>query len=139
MYRRILVPVDIDEPSSWAKSLPTAVALAERFEASLALVTVVPNQTLVLQAEWSPIAYREMLEVASARLASLAGSVAGVEIAHHVETGSIYGGILAAAERIAADLIVLASHRPAMKDYLIGANAARVVRHARCSVFVVRD
>ena len=26
----------------------------------------------------------------------------------------------------------------AMKDYLLGANASRVVRHARCSVFVVR-
>jgi len=26
-----------------------------------------------------------------------------------------------------------------MKDYLLGTNAARVVRHARCSVLVARD
>jgi nucleotide-binding universal stress UspA family protein len=37
-----------------------------------------------------------------------------------------------------ADLIVVGSHRPAMKDYLLGTNAARVVRHAHCSVLVVR-
>ena len=36
------------------------------------------------------------------------------------------------------DLIVMASHRPELKDYLIGPNAARVVRHADCSVQVVR-
>jgi len=33
---------------------------------------------------------------------------------------------------------VLASHRPDLKDYLLGPNAARVVRHADRSVFVVR-
>ena len=37
-----------------------------------------------------------------------------------------------------ADLIVLASHKPALKDYLLGANASRVVRSAPCSVHVVR-
>jgi nucleotide-binding universal stress UspA family protein len=36
-------------------------------------------------------------------------------------------------------VIVLASHRPELKDYLLGPNAARVVRHAKCSVLVVRD
>jgi nucleotide-binding universal stress UspA family protein len=29
--------------------------------------------------------------------------------------------------------------QPAMKDYLIGANAAKVVRHPACSVLVVRE
>jgi universal stress protein F len=31
------------------------------------------------------------------------------------------------------------SNRPAMKDYLLGTNASRVVRHARCSVLVARE
>ena len=53
--------------------------------------------------------------------------------------GGIGGGILHLAEQLEADLIVLASHRPEMRDWLIGANAARVVRHARCSVLVVRE
>lgn len=139
MYRSILVPVDLDQPSSWEKALPTAVTLCRCFDASLALVTVVPDWTLMLEAQWSPIAFREFIDVASARLATLAGSVTEIAAAHHVETGGVYAGIIAAAERIGADLIVLSSHRPEMKDYLLGANAARVVRHAKCSVFVVRQ
>jgi nucleotide-binding universal stress UspA family protein len=140
MYRSILVPVDLDQPSSWEKALPTAVALCRCFGASLALTTVVPNWSLVLEAQWSPIALREFVDVAAARLATLAGTVTEIsEVGHHVEIGGVYGGILAAAERFKADLIVLSSHRPEMRDYLLGANASRVVRHARCSVFVVRE
>jgi universal stress protein F len=139
MYRTILVPVDLDQPSSWAKALPTAAALCRSFGAELALVTVIPDKALALEAQWSPIAYREMLDLAHARLGALAEDVRPLAAAVHVEAGSIYGGILTVADRIHADLILLASHRPAMKDYLLGANAARVVRHARCSVFVVRD
>lgn len=140
MYRSILVPVDLDQPNSWEKSLPTAVALCRCFDASLALVTVVPDWNLVLEAQWSPISFREFLDVARTRLAVLADTVAEIpNVTHYVETGGVYAGILAVAERIQVDLIVLSSHRPEMKDYLLGANASRVVRHARCSVFVVRD
>lgn len=140
MYRSILLPVDLDEPSSWGKALPVAVSLCRCFGASLALTTVVPDWNVILEVQRSPIAYREFLEIARARLATLADSIADLSgVEHHVETGSIYRGILAVAERIGADLIVLSSHRPEMKDYLLGANASRVVRHARRSVFVVRD
>ena len=52
---------------------------------------------------------------------------------------SIYAKILGVAEEAEADLIVVGPHRPAMKDYLLGTNAARVLRHARCSVLVARD
>ncbi len=34
--------------------------------------------------------------------------------------------------------IIVASHKPNVGDYLLGTTAARVVRHATCSVFVVR-
>ena len=46
--------------------------------------------------------------------------------------------ILALAEESGADCIVIASHRPGFGDYLIGSTAARVVRHAPCSVMVLR-
>jgi universal stress protein F len=50
-----------------------------------------------------------------------------------------YAGILGVAEEAGADLIVVGSHRPAMRDYLFGATASRVVRHANCSVLVARE
>ena len=43
------------------------------------------------------------------------------------------------AKEIGADLIVMTSHRPAMRTYFLGSNAGHVVRYAKCSVLVVRD
>jgi nucleotide-binding universal stress UspA family protein len=36
------------------------------------------------------------------------------------------------------DLIIVASHQPGMSDYLLGSTAAKVVRHAKCAVHVLR-
>ena len=36
------------------------------------------------------------------------------------------------------DLIIVASHRPGLQDYFLGSTAAKVVRHAKCSVLVIR-
>ena len=46
--------------------------------------------------------------------------------------------ILLGAAAIKADLIVMTSHRPAMRTYFLGSNAGHVVRYAKCSVLVVR-
>ena len=61
-----------------------------------------------------------------------------VKVQHIVANGTIYDEILRVAREIKADLILLASHRPELKDYLIGPTAARVVRHFEGSVLVVR-
>ena len=80
------------------------------------------------------------METADARLRLIARDVGdGQDIATHVATGRVFRGILEIADTVKADLIVLASHRPQMKDFLIGENAERVVRHASLSVMVVRD
>ena len=36
------------------------------------------------------------------------------------------------------DCIIIASHQPGLQDYLLGSTAGRVVRHAHCSVHVIR-
>lgn len=140
MYSRILVAIDLDEPSSWEKAVPAALALARCFDARIGFVYVVPEMALTLRAQSSSISVRRVLDEAHTHLVKLAGKlVDGRDVAKHVTSGSVYAGILQVAEQTEADLIVLSSHRPAMKDYLIGANASRVVRHANCSVMVVRD
>lgn len=42
------------------------------------------------------------------------------------------------AKKNGVDCIVIASHRPEFQDYLLGSTAGRVVRHADCSVHVLR-
>jgi nucleotide-binding universal stress UspA family protein len=54
-----------------------------------------------------------------------------IEVHPHVLHGKIYDEILRAADKLGVDVIVMGSHRPELKDYLLGPNAARVMRHAR--------
>ncbi|MGI9498639.1 MAG: universal stress protein, partial [Geminicoccaceae bacterium] len=56
-----------------------------------------------------------------------------------VHQGSAYREILKDAFAEGIDLIVMASPRSTGPDDLLGPNIARVVRHAKCSVLVVRD
>ena len=56
-----------------------------------------------------------------------------------VREGAPYRQIIDLASEIGTDLIVIASHDPGVADYLLGTVAARVVRHAHCSVFVTRN
>lgn len=139
MYSEILIPVDLDEPSSWSKAVPTGRAMAEAFSANITLCTVVTDRAAAIEAQWSRLSYQTLIGKESARLTLLANELGGQALNTEIGMGSVAGGILSIAERIGADLIVLSSHRPEMKDWLLGANAARVVRHANCSVMVVRD
>lgn len=61
MYRSILVPVDVEQATSWGKFVPTAVTLCRCFSASPALTTVVPDQQLATEAEWSAAAFRRLI------------------------------------------------------------------------------
>ena len=53
--------------------------------------------------------------------------------------GKAYREVLDIAVEDNADLIVMSSHRPAMRTYFLGSNAGHVVRYAKCSVLVVRN
>lgn len=59
-------------------------------------------------------------------------------IQYQTAFGSAHEQILKQAKRIKADAIVLMSKRPGLSSYFIGSNADKVVRHAHCSVFVIR-
>ena len=140
MFKHIMVPIDLQEATSWARAFPVAVEAAKRDDARLTLITVMQtSQALALSMAPGIFAFRldEMeSELAGLRARLVPPDLPGESI---VREGSIYAEILSAARELGVDLIVMASHRPEMKDYLIGSNAARVVRHAPCSVMVVRD
>ena len=47
-------------------------------------------------------------------------------------------GILDYAKKVKADCIIVGSHKPGLKDHLLGSTASRTVRHSPCSVHVLR-
>lgn len=142
MYKTILLPVDLGEEASWAKALPTAVASAKAFGASLHVMTVVPDFGMSIVGQYFPDGYEaQALGEAEKRLTAFASEHVPPELSCRtvVAHGSVYGEILRVAQAAKADLIIMGSHRPALQDYLLGPNAARVVRHATQSVMVVRN
>jgi nucleotide-binding universal stress UspA family protein len=141
VFKSVLLPVDLNDGHSWKKALPLALEMARTHGARLHVMTVVPDFGLPMVAQQFPPGYEARLReqaLEGLRALTAAEVPAGVTVDHHVAEGSIYREILAKAKALGADLIVMASHRPELADYLIGPNAARVVRHATCSVLVVR-
>lgn len=142
MYKNILVAIDLNDETSYRRPLLSAVELARKFGAQLHVLTVVREIEAVLQAKSAPLAYDLIAKDLENQLVSLIRRVDASDLHPKIlvsHGASIYAEILAVAEEANADLIVIGSHRPAMKDYLLGTNASRVMRHARCSVLVARE
>lgn len=141
MYKHILLPVDLGNESSWIKALPTAVEYCTVFGATLHVMTVVPDFGSPMVAQFFPDDHEKKMVVAAKKLLHkfVADRVPDtVKVQHIVAEGTIYKSIIDMAQRIGADLIIMGSHRPELEDYLLGPNAARVVRHSDKSVLVVR-
>lgn len=60
------------------------------------------------------------------------------DVEPHIMHGHVSRTLIDYAEKNGIDCIVMGSHRPELVDYLMGSTAARVVRHAPCSVHVYR-
>ncbi len=140
MFKKILIPVDLAEPEMSSPALAEASAIAAAHGAELRLINV---QSLLPATfmDYVPAGFDdEQRARAEKALAEMAASYArpGAPASSSVRVGGVYPEILAEAEGWGADLIVIGSHRPAMSTYLIGSNATTVVRHAKCSVLVVR-
>jgi nucleotide-binding universal stress UspA family protein len=141
MFDRILVPVDLGNDPASAKCLYVAAELAAQFGSALHVLTVVPDVGYAVVAQYFPAdAEARIAEDAAAQLSDFVKEhlPSGMSAHEMVAQGPVYDEILSVADEVKADLIVIGAHRPDLRDYLLGSNASRVVRHARVSVFVVR-
>ncbi|MBL8710291.1 MAG: universal stress protein [Rhodospirillaceae bacterium] len=137
----MLLPIDLSHESSWRFALPEALACVRASSGRLTVITVVRDINAMLEGLYLSFQLEGAVAEARQRLAALVRGqdCEGLDISNEVRFGSIGAEILAAAEACQADLIVMQSHRPEMRDYLIGPNAAFVAQHARCSVLVLRQ
>ena len=141
-YKQILLPIDLGHPSSWNRALPAALDLARHYGAHLNILTVLPDMGLPVVGIYFPDDFEKKARAKAEKAleAWLKENLPDdVEADAYVAVGTIYDEIIAVAGKLKCDLIVIASHRSDMKDYLLGPNAARVVRHAKQDVFVVRS
>ncbi len=141
MYKTVLLPIDLNQESSWQKALPTAVEFCKTYSATLHVMNVVPDFGMSVVGSHFPEGFEQKaLESARAELHKFVRQNVpdGLNVRHIVGHGAVYDEILRVAKEIEADLILLAASRPELKDFLLGPNAARVVRHFGGSVLVVR-
>ncbi len=141
MFKTVLLPVDLGAPASWSKALPAALRIAGPEGAVLHIVTVVPDFGMSVVGSFFEDGFEEraLHETGEALTKWVNTHIAdGIEVHPHVAHGRVYEEIMKAADTLKVDAIVMGSHTPELSDYLLGPNAARVVRHAKQSVFVVR-
>ncbi|MDW4549711.1 universal stress protein [Defluviimonas sp. D31] len=141
MAKTILLAVDINNEETSKAPLAAALDLAHD-GGVIHVVSVVPDFGLPQVSGFFPEGYEQkMLHKFGEALAGWIQSHVpkGIETHPHVAHGTIYDEVVKAADKLNVDVIVIGSHRPVLKDYLLGPNAARVVRHARQSVYVARS
>ncbi|SPH24440.1 Universal stress protein UP12 [Defluviimonas aquaemixtae] len=141
MARKILLAVDINNEE--ANKAPLAAALDLAHDGGvLHVVSVLPDFGFAQVSQYFPEGYEhKMIDEFTHSLAAWVKSHVpeGVEAHPHVAHGTIYDEVVKAGDKLGVDVIVIGSHRHALRDYLVGPNAERVVRHSNRSVYVARS
>lgn len=135
MYKNILVPVLLGEGHDTQASYLVAKALAApdaAFTVLHVLESIPPYVSGELPGDLLEAVRAETEAAVRQSARALPGAAAVLVPGHAGQT------ILRYADDHDVDCIILASHRPGMQDFFLGSTAARVVRHAMCSVHVIR-
>jgi nucleotide-binding universal stress UspA family protein len=137
MYTNLLVPVDLAHGDVGAHILKLARSIGGP-EAQVTVLHVLDSVPSFIAAQIPRSAVDEHWAAAREKITALAHAI-DKDAKVVIRQGPAANVILQEAETLGADAIVLGSHRPDLSDYLIGSTAARVVRHAQCSVVVDRS
>lgn len=136
MYDKILIAVDPEHPETIGQLLEAARALAAP-GAKLEALSVVQAVPTYLEIDIPKSIYEKSRKEVEAKLERALGDDAG-DVARLVGIGKPSKEIASFQKDGRHDLVVLRSHGPAVKDYILGSTAARVVRNVPCSVHIIR-
>ena len=140
--QKIVIATDFSEPA--AVALDRSIDYAKQFGAELHIVHVfsLPVPAVGIYDFAIPESgIQEARATATQRLEKDAEKAvsAGITTHTHLVPAPTDAGITTLAEDIGADWIVIGTHgHTGLKHVLLGSVAERVVRHAHCSVLVVR-
>lgn len=136
MYNSILIPVDLANVAN-VNSLIDHASVYSSSNSKIILLNVVEEIPSWAAVELPRGILDKSVQSSLEKLTALAAS-SSIEVEVEVRVGHPYQTILEVAEEKSAELIIVASHQPELQNYFLGSTAAKVVRHATCSVMVVR-
>jgi len=141
MFGTILLPLDLGDEAESKRLFAAASDMATLMGAKLHVLTVVPAFSMPMVASFFPENFEAKATAQSEKdLAAFisAHDSKGAVDRQLVGHGSVYKEIIHAAKATACDAIVMGPGSTETGDFLLGHNAARVMRHAPCSVVLIR-
>jgi nucleotide-binding universal stress UspA family protein len=133
MLKRILLPIDPTTAEAWQPAIDAAVDLARKYAATIAVVWVAPPVGS------DPVSFADVhMPALEAVVGERLPSDVATELHLRADWGDPDREICNAAKELGADLIVMGTHGPHAGETVEESNAATVVLHAECSVYVVR-
>lgn len=136
MNRTILVPIDISDSELTQRVISHVEAEAKIDDAKVHFLTVIPSlpyyASLGLAYSAELPAMDDLKAEAKSQLEAIINkfNLPADRVQAHVAEGSPKDKILEMAKKLPADMVIIASHRPNITTYLLGSNAAAVVRNA---------
>lgn len=136
MYDKILIPVDMSHTEKAIPMIEVAKKLAGE-NTQYILMSVIYQVPGYLETS-IPQEYFEMSKEEARKTLNVLAKDSDIEANVKLCSGEAAHEILSHSKEQNVDMIIIGSHRPGLSDYLLGSTAARVVRHAKCPVLVLR-
>lgn len=140
MYSNILIPLDLSHKEQVVELAQIATALAVGNPARINLLYV--DQSFVHRAgdpQFDKALHEGHRNEALKEMEDLLVDLPENTVVNTLyRDGTAHDQILETAGQLGVDVIVMMARKPGISSYFIGSNAERVVRHAPCSVFIVR-
>lgn len=130
--------VGVDGSESAGDAARQAAELARRLDATLHLVTAMKRSSTTTVRSPGEVWQINSLERAESLLASTKGTLGECRVECSVLDGDPAKAIVAEAERIDADIIVVGNKRAQGAKRVLGAIAIDIVHHAPCGVLVCK-
>lgn len=142
MFNNIVIPVDLADKQSHKAVFPPVLNLVNAFGSNIHLVHIMPDFGMkvvedYLPRHWMSDQKKKYHKIFDEMVAKYIPE--GVEVFLHIGRGAIYDEIIKYSENVGADLIVISAVRAQLKDYMLGPNASKIVRHSSISVMVIRE
>lgn len=135
MYSNILVALSLEHGISEQALSAARALLSEGGKITAAHIHEPPNKQIMYYMEQN-IAEKSYQKARDKLTERLQGNLDVKPVV--LESQSAGRAITEYANKHGIDCIVLASHKPGMKEFFLGSTAALVVRHAHCAVHVLR-
>lgn len=141
MFKKILVPVDIDYPKTAALVYQKAVQIAETNGAEIRLVSVMPGYSMPIVASFiSAEMVKKAKDQLQATLEEFIQDNCPGPVTYSIRTGKNWEEIVKVADKWGANLIVVYHNRRRDENEVFSNSCSqRVMENANCSVLRLRN